>query len=245
MLLARQSLIPNQPGGGGHKDVLCSSSTFSYLVLSHCWTCLLLLLQYSCSSLHIGSHPTLSPQHLARMSDGFPWELEQESSAELLALLIAECFSRNHSPATFLKDAWRRVAFKARMGAVKFLYLHNSGSRSARIINEFWQEMGYDLNTLSLCHIQFLFLLPALHIQFHPRTCYRQNSLLFLQHCFIFCCEVDAVKLLAWMLFRSTTHSGIRQSSVTAPGERSRLSFERQDISICAGVCTRDCFKAV
>lgn len=108
----------------------------------------------------MGSHPALSPQHLARLSDGCPWELEQ-SSAELLALLIPECFSRNHSPAMVLKDAWRHVAFKARMGAVKFLYLHNSGSRSARIIIECWQEMGDDLNMLSFCHIKFLFLLPS------------------------------------------------------------------------------------
>ena len=115
----------------------------------------------SCSPLHVGSHPTLSPQHLARMSDGCRWELEQESSAELQALFIPECFSRNHSPAKFLKNAWRRVAFKARTGAVKFLYLHNSGSGTARIINECWQEMGDDLNMLNLCHVQFLFLLPT------------------------------------------------------------------------------------
>lgn len=134
----------------------------SYLVLSHCWSwspppyC-------NIPAVHstVGSHPTLSPQHLACMSDGCPWKLDQESSTELLALLIPECFCRNHSWATFLKDAWRCVAFKARMGAAKFLYLHNSGSRSARIINECWQEMGDDLNMLSLCHIQFLFLLST------------------------------------------------------------------------------------
>lgn len=87
-------------------------------------------------------------------------ELEQESSAELLALLIPECFSVNHFP-MFLKDAWRCVAFKARMSGVKFLYLHNLGSKSARIVNECWQEMGGTFHMLSLCHVQFLFLLPT------------------------------------------------------------------------------------
>lgn len=73
---------------------------------------------------------------------------------ELLVLLITECFSINHSPTTFWKDAWRRVAY--RMGAVDFFCLHNSGSRSARITNERWQGMGDDLSMLSLCHVQFL-----------------------------------------------------------------------------------------
>lgn len=72
--------------------------------------------------------------------------MEQESSAEIL--LIAECFSRNHSPAMFLGDAWRHAGFKA-----------NSGSGSAIIINEFWQEMEDYLTMVRLCHIQFLFLL--------------------------------------------------------------------------------------
>lgn len=131
----------------------------SYLVLSHCWPGPLLLLQYCCSPLHVGSHPTLSP--LARMSGGCLWELDLESSAKLPFLLTPQCFSRNHSPAMFLKDACRCVAFRARMGAVKLLCLHNSGSRSARVINERWQAVGDDVNMLSLCHIQFLFPLPT------------------------------------------------------------------------------------
>lgn len=106
-----------------------------------------------------GLPPTLSP--LARMSGGCLWELDLESSAKLPFLLTPECFSRNHSPAMFLKDACRCVAFRARMGAVKFLCLHNSGSRSARVINEHWQAVGDDVNMLSLCHIQFLFPLPT------------------------------------------------------------------------------------
>lgn len=39
--------------------------------------------------------------------------------------------------------------------------------------------------------------------------------------------------------------SGIRRGSVTAPGERSQLSFKRQDIGMGAGVCAGDCFKVV
>lgn len=156
MLLARESLLPKQPEEGGHKDVLCSSSTLSLtysspiagrVPSSYC----------NIPALHSRLAP-IPPSHHSTLltSEGCHWELEQESSAELLALLIPECFSRNHSPATFLKNTCRHVAFKARMGAVKFLYLYKSGSGSPRVINECWQEMGDDLNMLSLCHIQFL-----------------------------------------------------------------------------------------
>lgn len=59
----------------------------------------------------------------------------------------------------FWKDVWRHVAFTAGMGAVKFLHLHHSGSGSARIIDECWQEMGDDLNVLSFCHTLLVCLL--------------------------------------------------------------------------------------
>lgn len=102
--------------------------------------------------------PTLLSILLACQMDA-TGKLEPESSAELLALLFPEWFSRNHSPAMLWKDAWRRVAFTAGMGAVKFLHLHNSGSGSAGIIDDCWQEMRDDLNVLSFCGTRFLCLL--------------------------------------------------------------------------------------
>lgn len=61
----------------------------------------------------------------------------QESSVEILAPLAPKCFSRDEGGCLeILKDAWRLLAFKARMGDIKFIYLHNSGSRRARMISE-------------------------------------------------------------------------------------------------------------
>lgn len=92
------------------------------------------------------------------MPDGCSWGTGgvrvQECSAEILAPLTPEWFARAGGVhVQFLKDAWILTAFKARMGGVKFLYLHSSDSRTASVMNDCWQELRDDLNMISLAHM--------------------------------------------------------------------------------------------
>lgn len=78
----------------------------------------------------------------------------QENSVEILAPLALKCFSRGEGGyLEILKDAWKLLAFKARMGDIKFFYLHNSGGRIARMINECWHKMVDGLNSVGLVDV--------------------------------------------------------------------------------------------
>lgn len=86
----------------------------------------------------------------------------QECSADIVAPLTPEWFARAGGiHVEFLKMLGDLLPLKPEWMVLKLMYLHGSDSRTASMMNDCWQELGDDLNMISLAHMYFIFLLPT------------------------------------------------------------------------------------